>query len=94
MYDFNAENLARKASRMIETYNAELARWQRVGKPVDIDSFVIADEAQIKWSSRLKECFKREVVATFNFANIRNALYRPFLRQHLYFDNIMTHRQA
>ena len=30
----------------------------------------------------------------FNQSSVRNALYRPFCKQFLYFDNIMTHRQG
>lgn len=94
MYDFDREKLVIKVSSMIETYNAELSRWLRAGSPKDIDSFVIADEAKIQWSSRLKECFARKIEATFDEHAIRNALYRPFTRQFLYFNSIMTHRQG
>jgi predicted helicase len=94
MYDFDFNTLADKASRMIETYNAELSRWVRAGCPQDIDGFVLADETKIKWSSRLKECFARKMEATFRQTAIRRSLYRPFTRQFLYFDSIMTHRQA
>jgi predicted helicase len=94
MYDFNQEKLASKVDSMIETYNAELSRWKRAGFPKDVDSFVLADETKIKWSSRLKECFVRRMEAHFNKWAIRNALYRPFTRQFLYLDKIMTHRQG
>jgi predicted helicase len=94
MYDFDAGRLAVKASAMIETYDAELWRWKRVGCPKDIDSFVLSDETKIKWCSRLKECFARKMEAKFESSKIRNALYRPFTRQFLYFDSIMTHRQG
>ncbi|SRR6266487_330925 len=79
---------------MIETYNAELSRWIRAGCPKDIDSFVLADETKIKWSSRLKECLTRKIEAQITDSNIRYALYRPFTHQFVYFDNIMTHRQC
>ncbi len=94
MYDFKSEKLVDKASRMIETYNAEISRWIRSGSPKDIDHFVINDEAKIKWSSRLKECFTRKMEAKFTPASIRNSLYRPFTKQFLYYDSIMTHRQG
>lgn len=94
MYDFDSKRLGDKASRMIETYNAEIARWTRAGSPKEIDNFVINDDSKIKWSSRLKECFARRIEAHFTSSSIRNALYRPFTRRFLYFDNIMTHRQG
>jgi predicted helicase len=94
MYDFNKDKLATKASSMIETYNSELSRWIRAGLPKNIDNFVLADETKIKWSSRLKECLERKTEARFEIQSIRNSLYRPFTREYLYFDSIMTHRQG
>jgi predicted helicase len=94
MYDFNREHLVSKAKSMIETYNAELARWIRVGMPNEIDDFVLDDEAKIKWSSSLKECLRRKIELKFESLSIREAFYRPFTHQYLYFDKIMTHRQG
>ncbi|HXR66832.1 MAG TPA: type ISP restriction/modification enzyme, partial [Ktedonobacteraceae bacterium] len=94
MYDFDKNHLASKAKSMIEVYNAELSRWIRAGSPKDIDNFVLNDETKIKWSSRLKERFARKIEATFAETSLRAALYRPFTRQYLYFDTIMTHRQG
>jgi len=94
MYDFDCNRLANKAQNMIETYNAEVSRWMRAGSPKNIDDFVLTDETKIKWSSRLKECLARKIQAKFELKAIRSALYRPFARQFLYFDSIMTHRQG
>src|SRR2546421_8923712 len=94
MYDFNKGRLTSKVNRMIETYNAELSRWERAGTPKNVDDFVLADETKIKWSSRLKECLVRKIEARFDPSSVRNALYRPFCKQFLYFDSIMTHRQG
>ncbi len=93
-YDFNLNHLCSKVKSMVETYNAELSRWIQSGSPKDIDNFVLADETRIKWSSRLKECFARGLTSTFTTSAIRNAMYRPFARCFLYFDNIITHRQG
>ncbi len=94
MYDFDSVMLANKASRMIDNYNAELDRWKRAGTPKDIDNFLEYDDTKIKWCSRLKECFSRKIEAKFAQSAIRNALYRPFCKEFLYFDKIMTHRQG
>ncbi|MBA3824784.1 MAG: N-6 DNA methylase [Ktedonobacterales bacterium] len=94
MYDFDRERLAAKAASMIETYDAEVSRWVRAGCPKDIDSFVLNDETKIKWSSRLKECLARKLEVQFQPQEVRRALYRPFTREYLYFDSVMTHRQG
>jgi predicted helicase len=94
MYDFSSVSLSSKARRMIDTYNAEVSRWVRAGIPKNIDSFVISDETQIKWCSRLKECFARQMHAEYDAARIRNSLYRPFCHKVVYFDSMVTHRRA
>ncbi len=94
MYDFDADRLITKSSRMIETYNVEVLRWIRAGCPIDVDSFVLTDETKIKWSSRLKECLVRKMEAKFDASTVRDSLYRPFTHRFLYFDSIMTHRQG
>ncbi|GAC1624271.1 MAG: hypothetical protein NVS4B11_19510 [Ktedonobacteraceae bacterium] len=93
-YDFNLNHLYFKVKSMVETYNAELSRWIRSGSPKEIDNFVVSDETKIKWSSRLKECFTRKIEAKFDILSVHDSLYRPFTRKHLYFDNILTHRQG
>lgn len=93
-YDFNEVSLANKMCRMMEVYNSELSRWVRAEDHKDIDNFVTVDETKIKWSSRLKEYFARNIETKFDARAIRNALYRPFTRKFLYFDSIMTHRQG
>jgi len=94
MYDFDRDRLAAKANSMINTYNIEVTRWLKSGSPKDIDSFVLSDETKIKWSSRLKECLMRGMETYFRPESIRNAMYRPFVKQYLYFDNMMNHRQG
>jgi predicted helicase len=94
MYDFCVDSLTDKATRMIENYNAEIGRWMRAGCPANIDDFVNPDETKIKWSSRLKKCFKRKMEAHFTTDKIRDALYRPFTSKKMFFDAIMTHRRG
>lgn len=94
IYDFDSAKLASKSGKLIETYNSELSRWERAGCPKDVDGFVLNDERSIKWCSRMKECLSRKVAAEFSSEKIRTALYRPFARQHLFFDPILTHRRG
>ena len=92
VYDFNYDSLSDKVKKMLDVYNAELDKWIRSGMPKDIDNFVIYDETKIKWSSRLKECFSRKVEAHFRPDAIQKAIYRPFVRKYIYFDNLVIHR--
>ena len=94
VYSFDRSQLAAQVQRSVETYNSEVDRWKRVGRPGDIDNFVDRDEAKIKWSSRLKETLTRGVYAKFKEDKIREALYRPFTKRFLFFDSVMNHRQG
>ncbi|HMQ31812.1 MAG TPA: N-6 DNA methylase [Chloroflexaceae bacterium] len=88
VYDFNSHQLCKDVVKFVEAYNAEVSRWQRAGKPRDIDSFVAYES--IKWSRNLKDDLRRGRLAEFNTTRIRNSLYRPYCKRFLYFDTILN----
>ncbi len=94
VYNFHPDALRLQVERLVENYNSEIDRWKRAKKPRDIDNFVIHDDTKIKWSSRLLETFAREVYAEFDGSKIRECLYRPFTKQHVFFDSILIHRRG
>ncbi len=92
-YNFNRDALTENISRMIETYNAEVARWtQRTNREVNVDNFVVYDDTKIKWSSTLKQKLQSGQITAFTDAKIRSSLYRPFTKSNLYFDRMMNER--
>ena len=92
-YNFNQNVLTENMSKMIANYSAEVARWeQRIDRDVNLDDFVIADDAMIKWSSTLKQHLKRGQITAFVETKIRQSLYRPFTKLNLYFDRMMVDR--
>jgi predicted helicase len=84
VYDFDAKRLASRVEQFAEDYNAELHRWQKKGRPADLDGFV--SYAKVKWSHMLKEALRREKEVVFDKRKIRQALYRPFNPRWLYLD--------
>jgi len=46
----------------------------------------------IKWSSRLKERLLLGRTVSFTGQRVRSALYRPFCKQFMYFDDTLVHR--
>ena len=93
VYNFDRNVLTENIQRMIENYNAEVARWvQRTDREADLDDFVVSDATKIKWSSTLKEKLGRGQIATFAESKIRQSLYRPFTKSNLYFDRMMNDR--
>jgi predicted helicase len=98
VYNFDPDVLAMSAERTIDAYNAEVRRWKlhkrNSAKINHLDSFVDRDPTKIKWSSRLKECLFRGRSVHYSGQQIRSALYRPFTKTWLYFDDVLNHRQG
>ena len=91
VYNFNRNVLTENISGMIQTYNAEVARWgQRTDRNADLDDFVVSDDEKIKWSRNLKRELKRNKIAEYAEHKVRNSLYRPFTKSNLFFDSIMN----
>jgi predicted helicase len=47
----------------------------------------------LKWTDRLKEALVRRDTIAFDQSKVRDALYRPFSRQYIYFDHLLNQRR-
>ena len=93
VYNFNRNILVENMSRMIDTYNEQVFKWEHWGdRDANVDDFVLSDEAKIKWSSGLKQKLERRQIAEFADTKIRQSLYRPFTKSNLYFDRMVNDR--
>jgi predicted helicase len=90
VYDFDAQRLAKRVEQFAEDYNAELHRWQKKGRPKDLDAFLQTDK--VKWSRDLKLKLTRGQEFAFNRKFIREALYRPFAARKLYCAELAVDR--
>jgi predicted helicase len=90
VYDFDAKRLAKRVEQFADDYNAELHRWQKKGKPADVDNFVSYEK--VKWSETLKRHLTDEVEAKFSAKQICNALYRPYTELSLYYEKLFIDR--
>ncbi|MGH2509635.1 MAG: type ISP restriction/modification enzyme, partial [Ktedonobacteraceae bacterium] len=89
--DFKQEALIVKIKRFIDTYSSEINRWMRRGSnPTLVDNFVTYDDTKIKWSRDLVQDLQRGHYVTYDSANIRHIMYRPFCKKFLYFDRILN----
>jgi len=86
VYDFNKGALAKRVEQFADDYNTEVSRYIQKGRPKDIDGFV--NYARIKWSRNLKRHFRNGDELLFDKSNIRLGLYRPFIKQYLYYSDI------
>ena len=89
--NFNRNALTDNMHKMIETYNDQVFKWERrLDRDAEVDDFVISDDKKIKWSRNLKRELKRIKIAEYDENKVRNLLYRPFTKRHLFFDRIMN----
>ena len=89
--NFTHNTLTDNMHKMIETYNDQVFKWERnLARDTDVDDFVISDDTKIKWSRNLKRELKRFRIAEYAEDKVRNLLYRPFTKSHLFFDQIMN----
>ena len=86
VFDFQYDPLVKRMRRFAEGYNAEVDRYRRQTPTPSVDDFVNYDV--LKWDGTLKAELTRHNYGTFELNNLRDSLYRPFTRKHLYFDSL------
>lgn len=90
VYDYNEEALLEKVRKFSESYNAEVDRFTRSGKPKDIDDFI--NYESVKWSAHLKNKLASQKIVMFDACKVIKALYRPFTTALLYADETLVDR--
>ena len=98
-YNYSRSSLAQNMQRMITKYNSELARLNNIHETTDrkkrseiVDDFVDNDPKQISWSHNVKEELVKNKGHYFNDNQIIGCIYRPFHRQHVYFNRTFNER--
>ena len=84
VYDFNNKTLEKTVESLSQKYSAEMDRWERAGKPEDIDKFV--DNSAIKWSHFLKRKLTQLQPGMATTSAVVPCEYRPFTMKFLHFD--------
>ena len=91
VYNFNRNVLDANVQRMINTYNAEVDRWQRrENQRINVNDFVSYDDRKIKWDRELRQHLQRGRHAEWKESKVRNSLYRPFTKSNLFFDRVLN----
>jgi predicted helicase len=89
VYDFNKSYLNLKITSFVDIYNTEVKRWKESDKSIPINNFV---NRSIKWTSELESFLKKGSNLSFKNDKIRIGLYRPYVKNYLYFDRTIIHR--
>ncbi len=92
-YNAGKAVLESNMKRMIAFYNGEVERFDEACVGLDrklrdakVDDFISADPAAISWSRSLKQAVVKDRQLAFRADRVVSGLYRPFLKQWLYFD--------
>jgi len=99
MYDFDKTNLEKKASYFSQIYEEERQKWHNSDQNELLQNFLgvksttnPVNTAKIKWNIELMQCLKRNESTKYDSFKIREASYRPFVKQFVYVDEVITHR--
>ena len=82
-YNFSKKELSENMKRMIGNYNQEINNIM-TGKPFN------NDKKFISWDRELQNYAKQGRIGLFTQDNIIESLYRPFVKEFLYFDRMFT----
>jgi predicted helicase len=88
-YDFNRTDLKNKITFFSKAYADDKLKWANSNKTEKTNDFV---DRTIKWTGELEIHLKKGTNLIFNENHIKQALYRPFVKQFLYFDRVIIHR--
>ena len=79
VYGESKATVSSQVRHLIDRYSAEMAlRQQQAGS--------VAFSSEVKWTRHLKRLADKGVAIAFNANDLRESLYRPFVKRHLYFS--------
>ena len=87
VYSFNKSQLLNRIEQFIEDYNTEVFRYKQKEKVENIDTFI--NYSKIKWDGTLKSHLQNHKIVTLNKTKTRNSLYRPYIKEFLYFEDLL-----
>ncbi len=91
VFDFRFDALKKKVSFFIETYNRSVSAFCNKSIANDINDGILGVE--IKWTRAVKNDLQNGRHYQYDENNIVASLYRPFIKQNLYFDRNLNEMQ-
>jgi predicted helicase len=92
-YNASRSGLTTNMKRMIAFYNSEVTRFNKVhpglatkARAEKVDGFIDGDPTKISWTRSLKAELAKDRQFDFEEGCLTRGLYRPFLKQWLYFN--------
>ena len=85
--NFSQKNAFSNADRMVRNYNYELNSKNSLQE-------INTSEDYIKWSSSLKDLFKRKQTLSISESDVIEVMYRPFTKKYMSYKKGLIHRPA
>lgn len=99
VYNFSRTAVETNVQRLASNYNSQVVDFNKhcehhsvADRSARVDDFINSDSRFIKWSSSLKQHLVRGVRASYDNDRVVLGSYRPFDREHVYFDRVLNHR--
>ncbi len=92
VYRFSSKHLQHDMHAMIDFFNAESKRYANhcnsnsAAQRTAVEDFINTDATKISWSRALRADIEKNKSHTLNASAMTVGLYRPYTKQHLYFD--------
>ena len=87
VYNFSHGDCAANACRMVGDYCRALSELRGTeGERPNIEEIARRHSSALRWDREQKRRLRRGVATTFSNDHIRDVVYRPFVKQHLYAD--------
>ncbi len=90
VYDESKPNVEQKIKNLIEVYNQDVEKYFGIQNKLHISAAI---DQSIKWTRAVKNDLLKGKKYAFNESNIKDSLYRPFVKRKLYFDKNLNEMQ-
>jgi predicted helicase len=94
VYNSSRVVLERNVAATIAAYESERRRWVAAGRVGALSGFLDREASRISWTSTLTARVARNQEISFRPEQVTVATYRPFSKQHVYFDGDLIHRRG
>ena len=95
VYNFSLEKLILNVERTIDFYNSQRKAYKEVQKEkpkLIFKNFASNDSTKISWNDSLRNSCEKNVELSIEKKEIRDGLYRPFVKSKLYFEKNLIQR--
>ena len=93
VYNFSRASCIDNAKRMVGDYLGALQELERENNhDLAVNDVTRRYLSNLRWDDKLKKSVGRRTAAKFSEENVREVIYRPFVKQHLYADHMFSQR--